>query len=169
MKTGGLGINYKEPYVGKYKSVRAHVVDVEAAKEQRKTFNTGDVVVDFENACKWLQDNGIECCSMSSDVDHFLMDDKKDVYYWDNEVGMIRRTKDKAKNILENHKLRLKLLKEQKKLIEDQIGLMERMVATAESLTPIELVELDEQAKRNELGGKNEMENGNRMRESTRT
>lgn len=128
MKRGYVGIDYNGSEAETYESVRAHVTDLTTTKTKKKLFKSGDVVKDFADAHRWMLKNQVDDIGLSSDVDHFMMDDKKHLYYWDNESNLIGYVKDKKVNHLENQKCLLDEFKLEKQELEQKIEVLEKVI-----------------------------------------
>lgn len=81
-------INYEEPDVNKYQSISLKF-NLNGEKKE-KVFDTGDVVVDFYNYCKFISQQEENFYSEnpyisgSSSWDHFFMDDSENKYKEEN-------------------------------------------------------------------------------------
>ena len=67
---------------------------------------------------------------MSSSVDDFMSDDKKNIYYWDHYDGMIKRTAEKEKDGREHVVDMMKQLESSLELYKKRIKEMKNIIKT---------------------------------------
>lgn len=86
-----------------------HAVEIYNSGKSKK-IATGDLVKDFDTAMNLCEGQMV---TFSSSIDHLIMDDTVEEYYFDEFDSRIKRTSEKEKNEIKNKKESLVIIEKE--------------------------------------------------------